>query len=341
MPKKGVKSRGNGQGSALRISANNYKAIAVIGYNEKGNPIRRCKSGFKTKTEALAYIPTLKDPNNKKKTPITLMEAFTKWQTTTNITASTMACYRSGIAVFNRIKYIPMESLGIDDFQECIDKCPHGKRTRQNAKTVLNLIYKWAIPRGILPNMNVASFLKVNAEEKTKPKASFTDAQLETLRSADDRVAHAIYIHCYLGFRPSAFLDLKCEDYHGDYFVGGIKTEAGRNRVVTISPKIASYVANFVSESHGGYIFGVDGKKISYDKYRKDFYDCLVRLGIQKTGENIYTPHTCRHTFATLLKRVGGADKDKLELMGHTTSAMLQYYQDVSVEDLKGITNKM
>ena len=54
-----------------------------------------------------------------------------------------------------------------------------------------------------------------------------------------------------------------------------------------------------------------------------------------------YTPHSCRHTFATMMKRVTGSDKDKLELMGHTSTEMLRHYQDVSYEDLRKVTNAL
>ena len=54
-----------------------------------------------------------------------------------------------------------------------------------------------------------------------------------------------------------------------------------------------------------------------------------------------YTPHSCRHTFATLLKRVEAPDKDKLELMGHTSTAMLRHYQDVNLADLRRITDAL
>ncbi|MFG6372651.1 MAG: tyrosine-type recombinase/integrase [Oscillospiraceae bacterium] len=52
-----------------------------------------------------------------------------------------------------------------------------------------------------------------------------------------------------------------------------------------------------------------------------------------------YTPHSCRHTFATMMKRVEGAEKDKLELIGHTDAEMLRHYQDVSYADLRKITD--
>ena len=57
--------------------------------------------------------------------------------------------------------------------------------------------------------------------------------------------------------------------------------------------------------------------------------------------KHTYTPHSCRHTFATLLKRVPGADKDKLSLIGHASDEQLRYYQDVDLDDLRQITDKI
>ena len=41
------------------------------------------------------------------------------------------------------------------------------------------------------------------------------------------------------------------------------------------------------------------------------------------------------------MKRVGGADKDKLELIGHTSTEMLRHYQDVDYADLRAITDAL
>ena len=49
--------------------------------------------------------------------------------------------------------------------------------------------------------------------------------------------------------------------------------------------------------------------------------------------------YSCLHTFATLMKRVTGADKDKQELIGHASPEMLRYYQDVRLADLRRITD--
>lgn len=41
------------------------------------------------------------------------------------------------------------------------------------------------------------------------------------------------------------------------------------------------------------------------------------------------------------MKRVDGADKDKLALIGHTSNEMLRYYQDVDYQDLRKITDSL
>lgn len=55
----------------------------------------------------------------------------------------------------------------------------------------------------------------------------------------------------------------------------------------------------------------------------------------------MYTPHSCRHTFATLLKRAQGSDTDKLALIGHTSTSQLRDYQDVTFADLRALTDKI
>lgn len=45
------------------------------------------------------------------------------------------------------------------------------------------------------------------------------------------------------------------------------------------------------------------------------------------------------HAFVTLMKRVDGSGKDKLELIGHAHEEQLRYYQDVALDDLRKITD--
>lgn len=358
--KNGRKKRGNGQGSVQRISANNYKAIIVIGYDkDKKCPKRKTKSGFKTRTEALNYIPVLKAEAEAYRIghiePLTLKDLYEKWLLTHQRSKSTMNCYASAFNWMQPFWDILFSDIGIDDWQECLDDCPKGKRTKENMRSLLSLLYKYAIPRGNARNdINLASYLKINHNSTSSHRPSFSEEQLELIYNACGVVPYADYIYCmcYTGFRCSEFLSLKIEKYNRveKCLIGGGKTEAGTNRTVTLSPKIIPIIEEKIGDRQSGYIFcNENGEKLRYGLFiEKYFYPAIDEIGIDNPiitvngiNRHLYTPHCCRRTFATLLKRVRGADKDKLSLIGHASDEMLRYYQDINYEDLRKITNKI
>ena len=216
-------------------------------------------------------------------------------------------------------------------------------------KALCTLLYKYAIPRH-LAALNMGQYLIVGSGEHGTKEALPMDA-VKALEQNVGTVPGADYVlcQCYLGFRPSEFLALDAADYDPKEraFVGGAKTDAGRNRVVTVSPKIQPIVQRLTESKTSGPVFcRPDGRPLPIEKYRAIFYDVLDRCGVDNPVEEIngvkrrrYTPHSCRHTFATMMKRVAAADKDKLELIGHTSTEMLRHYQDVSLEDLRRITD--
>ena len=185
----------------------------------------------------------------------------------------------------------------------------------------------------------------------TGTRIGFEDAQVELIHNAVGHIPYADYVYCliYTGYRPFEFLVLDALDYNREErcIKGGGKTEAGKDRPVTISPKILPIVSNLVANKVAGPIFcGEDGKTMPIKEFREHFYAVLDAIGIPNPilpdrNEHTYTPYSCRHTFATMMKRVQAADKDKLALMGHTSAKMLRHYQDVNFEDLRQITDKL
>ena len=153
----------------------------------------------------------------------------------------------------------------------------------------------------------------------------------------------------YTGFRPSEALELRAENYvkADNVLVGGAKTAAGKGRRVTISPKIQNIVDEKVRR--GGYLLqNPNGDKWELRAFTDEaFYPCLEQIGISNPIVDVaggvkrhrLTPHSCRHTFATLLKSVTAADADKLKLIGHASSEMLRYYQSTNDDDLRRITD--
>lgn len=352
-----TKARGNGQGSVFKLQNGKYKAIVTIGYitDDMGVQRRRTHSKvFATKKEAIAAIPILlSEPVEKKKKAITFKELYDKWFPTHRAGKSTMDNYKYAFKYFSPIWHYPMEDIDVDDLQECLDTCGKGRRTQENMKAACGLVYKYGIPRQAIPNnLNLAQYLIVGGD-KGAHRESFSDDQIEQIRKQIGITKYADYLYCmiYLGFRPSEFLSLDVSRYSHEKkcFVGGAKTAAGINRIVTISPKIQQLIVDIIGNRSSGTVFcNPDGDTWDLKEFtEKAFYPVLESSGIdnpmvQIGGDSMrhkYTPHTCRHTFATLLKNIQASDKDKLALIGHTSEEMLRHYQDVNLADLEKITN--
>lgn len=347
------KARGNGQGSVYQLPNKTWIAVKTIGYttDEAGKLHRKTcsRSGFKTKKAALDALPLL-SPTPEKST-VTFEILYEKWLPTHRAGKSTIDCYKAAYKYFEPLYKMPFEEITIDDLQDCMDDCPKGKRTRENMKALCGLMYKYAIPRH-LSTLNMAQYLIVGGGDACE-KTALPDNAVEALERYAESVPGADYVlcQCYLGFRPSELLALDVRNYNRREraFVGGAKTDAGRDRVVTVSPKIQPIIDRLTRNKIAGAVFcAKNGSQMGIAAYRTMFYNVLEACGIENPVEERdgvkrrkYTPHSCRHTFATLMKRVSGSDKDKLELMGHTSTEMLRHYQDVSFEDLRRVTDAL
>lgn len=353
------KARGNGQGSVYKLPNGSWMAARVFGYEKRDGklcPIKATKSGFKTKKEAVAYLPQL-EPKKARRgidPKATFQEIFDLWLPTherKGKSKSTINCYKAAFKYYGPLWGIPLADVGIDDLQECIDDCPHGRRTRENMKALGTLLYAYAIPRGYLPDkVDLAHYLFVGGAPGD-PREEFSAEEIEVIRQSIGRVPYADYIYCqiYLGFRPHEFLTLEINRYNRQErcFVGGGKTEAGTDRTVTVSPKIQPIIDRLIDYRTSGPVFaGPDGAVIPDKRYREEcFYQALEKMGLPFPGpdgkERKLTPHCCRHSFATLMKSIDAPDKDKLELISHTSVRMLQHYQHTNFADLRRITDRL
>ncbi|MBQ8033038.1 MAG: site-specific integrase [Elusimicrobiaceae bacterium] len=355
------KSRGNGQGSVYQLKNKSYIAVKTLGWylDENGKKRRRIASKcFKRKKDAVEALPTLgidksAFAKSEKKAKTTLQQLYNIWLPTHRAGKDTLGNYKAAFKYFAPLYHELVSEVDIDDLQECIDDCPRGKSTKKNMRTTIGLMYKYGIPRGYFPQqLNLADYLVITGEQGAGG-VGLPSNYLETLRGAVGKVLYADYVvcQCYLGFRPSELLALQVEHYNAKEraFVGGAKTDAGKDRTVTISPKIQPTIDRLVYRKTSGQVFcKTNGERMRLRDYRAIFYDVLDQLKlenpifeVQGQQKHTYTPHSCRHTFATLLKRVEGADKDKLSLIGHASDEQLRYYQDVEFEDLRKITDKI
>jgi integrase len=356
--------RANGEGSVRKMPNGKWRAEVVLWYywdDEKAvrRPKKISKAGFAKKADASAYLPTLreegyrkwgKSPAKGKKRAETFEEVYALWLPTHQASKSTIDCYKAAFKHFFPVHSQRLDDIFVDDLQECLDECSKGKRTKENMKALCGLIYKYAVPRQyVAKDLILSQYLTINEKAVDSKRTGLTKDELKRLEEAIGIVPFADYIFCmcYLGFRPSEALDLRAESYNRKekYFIGGAKTEAGKDRIVPVSPKIQKYIDALVKNKIGGYVFcNQDGDHFNLRRFREDYFaPALEAIGIseQERLERLLTPHCCRHTFANLLRDTQGADKNKLALIGHTSEEMLRHYQDADLDGLRKIVNDL
>ena len=337
--------RGNGQGTVYKDKNGKWIADYTIGWDDVGGVLkrkRRKKRGFATKNEALAYLPNLMQDLPQQDMNVKFKDLYKKWLDghTEKVTQSTINCYKSAYKYFSTLYYVEVAKIRTEHMQKCIDECPHGKRTRENMKALGTSLWRYAMQLDIV-DRNYAEYLYIKKEE-TAEKIAFSKEQLETMWANVESVPNLKYVLtlCYTGMRLSEMLGAMTESYDpkDGYFVTGVKTDAGKNRVITISPKIRPF---FVEYGKGKHLF----TELSAKKFRSDiYYPALQAVGLDaldEKGDHIYTPHCCRHTFATLMKNVPAPPTDKQKLIGHAKFEMTAHYTHTDLESLKKITDNL
>lgn len=327
--------RSRGEGTAYkRGSTWTGKRSAVV----NGKLTSQTKGGFKTKADAYAWAVSGEEA--KPRNGLTTKQVYDLFiaRHEERVGKSTIGTYKAGFNYFKPIHNKMFADLRTSDWQACIDSIDLD-RTRRAMKTLAGLLYKYAIEENIV-QMNYAQFIWFRKSKEPKETVPLSRDELKKIYDAaiagDDEAA-LIAIDCYTGFRPTELIDMKKESVYDGCFHGGIKTDAGKKRVVPIAPKIAGLVERFYARD-GEYMFRMDGIENQRQWRLKSFYKTLARCGIN--NDNL-TPYSCRHTFATLLKDVEGVAFDKSKLMGHTTTAMTEHYQHADVESLRNIMSKL
>jgi integrase len=341
--------RGNGQGTVFKDSKGTWVAECTIGWDEQdGRLVRRSKRkrGFATKNEALAFLPEMRTMLPQQNMNVKFKELYTKWLEIhkEKVSASTVNCYKSAYKYFTRIYYSEIVNIKTEHLQKCVDECPHGKRTRENMKALCTSLWKYAMQLDIV-DRNYGEYIYIRKEEK-EDRVAFSSAQLEAMWQAVDSVSGIKYVLvlCYTGMRLGEMLEARTANYSkdGGYFVAGSKTKAGKNRIITISPKISGFFDSF---GNGEYLFSDTGKRMGDSWFREEiFYPALEAIGITGTkedGTHIYSPHCCRHTFATLMKSINAPATDKQKLIGHSKFEMTAHYTHTDIDSLKKITDNL
>ena len=253
-----------------------------------------------------------KHPETHKLTFSEVYKKFMSWKFPegTNLSKSSKNAYHCGYLNSKPLYDRAFEDLKAPDLQRVIDDCPLKKQSLNTILMLFKQMYKFAIYSEIVTE-NKALYVSVKTKEDVEHGTPFSDLELQVLwQNADDPEVQLILIMCYSGWRIGEVLKLTT-NLEEKYFQGGIKTAAGKDRIVPIHPAIYEFVENKVLTQNGRLCI------YSQTQHRNAlFYPTLERLGI--IGSPKHTPHDCRHTFSALCEKYGVRENDRKRMLGHS-----------------------
>ena len=343
--RKKYKKLPNGFGSIKKLSGNRKNPYAAypkaIGFNYNGSPILPPAIGYykdwHTAYEALKEYN--KNPYELDKKFITFKEVYDlyfqdkyiknqKKKFSNASINSTKVAYNNCSPIHNKI----FRELRKSDMQRIIDECPLKHSSLELIITLFKQMYKYAIQNDIV-DKDYSQFVTINIPDDDESGEPFSDEELQTLwKNKDDPTVGIILMMIYSGFRIKAFetIEINLEEH---YFLGGVKTQAGKNRIVPIHNDIYEFSKIFTESNFNSMRFR-----------RYNFYPTLKKLGIEytKNGKK-HTPHDCRHTFSCLCDKYGVNDFSKHLLMGHSigNDTEKSVYGHRTIEELRQEISKI
>lgn len=360
--------RAGGTGSITKIKRDLRKPYRVTVtertfYDEDGKKHEKKKllGYYETRKEAQEQL----DLYNRNKEHINLdfknikfCDLWKKWIETKendpNLKPDTLKGYNwiySKIA--DNIKNMAFVNIRFEDLQNMVNKMlkdGYNYDTLRKLRTSISQLSDYAIKCEIT-NINYCSLLDIGHTRRKGEAVILSDEQIkqvikviQTEKNEDTLIcAKIIYMLCYNGLRISEFLNLKTSQIDMDkriITIENAKTEAGDRRVPIHKDLANMYGEIYNNENEYFLINPRTKKKFSYANFRDSFWD---RFRTLMDWDEHLTPHNCRKTFASKIKKAGvDATYQKL-ILGHSGALDLteKVYTYVADEQLTEAVDKI
>lgn len=334
--------RANGTGSVRKFKGRKKPWVAFKpSIYENGKRKAELIGYFETKTEAEQALSLEQVRPSSALRNITLIKLFDKWKQTrafTDLSKQTQDNYNAAFKYMKPYYNRKFADLKQQHFQACIDSAVDQGRsvsTQHKIKVLCSLLSSYAMINDIIFKSYAVKLKTAPAQKKTIQ--IFTDFEIQTLFNNDQiELVDTILILIYTGMRISELLTLNKFQVNLDEMIitGGLKTDAGRDRIIPIHPKIQKYIINRYRSCQYKLIEN-DGKEYTAYSYRKQYYKVLQKLQISKI-----TPHKARHTFFSLMDRYCKDIKAMADVGGHTDARFTQnVYVHPDIDRLRNAVN--
>lgn len=321
--KRSLRKRGNCQGTVIK-RGKTYTAIVTAGRyttsDGRCHLIRVSKGGFRTRSEAVDYLPTLKGGKPKTVTFQTLLNSY--WDGPYNkLSKSKRTAYDIAAKRWKSIMSREVQGMTLGELQAVLNAQAATYYPARDMQSILSHLYKIAMADQVA-TVNLARLLTLPSLEEGEPEP-FTEVELHDLWTAygdGDRFIGFVLLMIYSGMMPGELLKMKAEmvDWPSCEIRGcGLKTKK-RKEVPIVFPEFLAPVLSDLCEH-----CGKNGKIVNMNKdhFYKEYHAALKRANVRDL-----TPYSCRHTTATALALGNIAPSVIQEVMRHSKLTTTQRY---------------
>lgn len=225
--------------------------------------------------------------------------------------------------------------------QQQIDETTEGNSTKRYIKNLASKVYSYSIDELDLDlNKDFSKNVVLPEEEKSKLHTNISEKEILKLwENSSDFYVKLILIMIYTGLRPIELLSISNNNVflNKRYMIGGVKTSAGKNRIIPICHKILPIIQELYISKNKFLATGTKNTKITYKTLLSNVCSTFQRLNME------YLPYDCRHTFATRMHKIN-ADRLIIKvIMGHSTKDDVteDVYIHIDINDLLKEVDKL
>jgi integrase len=318
----------------------------TTGWTPEGQQTREIIGYYATKQEANIALANYHQKPLSPKANMTLHQVYDEWSESRfrRISKSTIDGYKASWKYLSIYKDATFRNLRTSQWQKIIDDNDNmSMSTITKIKALGTSLYDFATANDIV-DKNYMEFVEL-PEKESKEKEPFNDLEIQKLWNNVGQVpwVDTILILIYTGMRISEMCLLTKFDIDMEHrlITGGIKTDAGKDRIIPIHPDIFPLIEKRYKTKYSHLVTYPNGQPITSNHYRREkYYPALEAVGTRRL-----TPHSCRHTFGTILAREGMDTLSIQKIIGHSDYAFTanKYtHPDVQklIEDMNKISFK-
>lgn len=369
----------NGFGSITEIKdkslRNRFRVRVCVGKTPEGKPILKpLKPNAYFSTYNTAYEALVEYNRNPYDldSDITVKELYDKWSDEyfAKISPSAVRTIHAAWSYCSSVYNMRAKDLRARHIKGCMDEGyrigtvgkEKGKKIypssgiKARIKSMFNLMLDYGeeyeiVDKNYARTFDISSDIVDDIENSKKKHIVFTDEEIGRLWDNVYKIQFAdwVLIQMYMGWRPQELATLKLDEVNLDdwYMKAGMKTDAGKQRIVPIHEKIKGLVKrnyDIAVDLGSPYLFNDKGQthsgsyRITYDKYKNRFDKVIAALKLNPD----HRPHDPRKTFVTKCKKTGVDEYALKSMVGHTIQDITEsVYTERDIEWLRRDLEKM